>query len=162
MKFCDRVDNVQRLLSTYDRLRARKVDEVCFLVVEGQQGYGKTYAIHWWAGRNGCPYVRSDPMWTPRGMLQALLRHLGCPHPLGGTGACMARAAEMLAAARARAEKASEDHAPIIDEADLVARQRVLAETVRELGDLTGHPIMLVGSTGLASRLAVKRGAKLE
>ena len=65
----------------------------------------------------------------------------------------MARAAELLVAARARAERASEDYALIIDEADLVARQRVLAEMVRELGDLTRHPIVLVGSTGLASRL---------
>ena len=44
------------------------------------------------------------------------------------------------------------------DEADLVARQRVLAEMVRELGDLTGHPIVLVGSTGLASRLDMHLG----
>ena len=158
MKFCDQVDNVQRLLDAYDRLRARSVDEVCFLVVEGRQGYGKTHTISWWATRNGCPYVRSSTTWTPRRMLQALLRHLGCPHPPGDAGACMARAAEMLVAARERAEKATEDYALIIDEADLVARQRMLAETVRELGDLTGHPIVLVGGTGLASRLDMHLG----
>ena len=71
---------------------------------------------------------------------------------------CMARAAEMLVAARARAEGASEDYALIIDEADLVARQRVLTETVQELGDLTGHPIVLVGNTDLASRLDMHLG----
>ena len=87
MKFCDRVDNVQRLLDAYDRLRARSVDEVCFLVVEGRQGYGKTHAIHWWATRNGCPYVRSSTTWTPRRMLQALLKHLGCVRPPGDAGA---------------------------------------------------------------------------
>ena len=65
-------------------------------------------------------------------MLQALLRHLGCPHPPGDAGACMARAAELLVAARARAEEASEDYALIIDEADLIARQRALTETVQE------------------------------
>ena len=108
--FCDRIDNIQRLLKAYRRLRARSVDEVCFLVVEGRQGYGKTHAIHWWATRNGCPYVRSSTTWTPRRMLQALLRHLGCPHPPGDVGACMARAAELLVAARARAEQASEDY----------------------------------------------------
>ena len=158
MKFCDRVDNVQKLLDAYDRLRARSVDEVCFLVVEGRQGYGKTHAIHWWATQNGCPYVRSSTTWTPRRMLQALLRHLGCPHPPGDAGACMARAAELLVAARARVEGASEDYALIIDEADLIARQRALTETVQELGDLTGHPIVLVGGTGLASRLDMHLG----
>ena len=158
MKFCDRIDNVQRLLSAYDRLRARSVAEVCFLVVEGQQGYGKTHAISCWATRHGCPYVRSSTTWTPRRMLQALLKHLGCPHPPGDGRACMARAAEMLVAAQARAVKATEDYALIIDEADFVARQRMLAETVRELGDLTGHPIVLVGSTGLASRLDMHLG----
>ena len=115
--FCDQIDNVRRFLQAYRRLRARSVDEVCFLVVEGRQGYGKTHAIHWWATRNGCPYVRSSTTWTPRRMLQALLRHLGCPHPPGDAGACMARAAELLVAARARAEEASEDYALIIDEA---------------------------------------------
>ena len=109
--FCDQIDNVRRFLQAYRRLRARSVDEVCFLVVEGRQGYGKTHAIHWWATRNGCPYVRSSTTWTPRRMLQALLRHLGCPHPPGDVGACMARAAGMLVAARERAEGASEDYA---------------------------------------------------
>ena len=156
--FCDQIDNIQRLLKAYRRLRARSVDEVCFLVVEGRQGYGKTHAIHWWATRNGCPYVRSSTTWTPRRMLQALLKHLGCVRPPGDTGACMARAAGMLVAARERAERASEDYALIIDEDDLVARQRVLAEMVRELGDLIGHPIVLVGSTGLASRLDMHLG----
>ena len=158
MKFCEQVDNVQRLLKAYARLRARSVDEVCFLVVEGRQGYGKTHAIHWWATRHGCPYVRSSTTWTPRRMLQALLRHLGCPHPPGDAGACMARAAELLVAARARVEGASEDYALIIDEADLIARQRALTETVQELGDLTGHPIVLVGNVDLASRLDMHPG----
>ena len=153
MKFCKNVDNVQRFLKAYGRLRARSVDEVCFLVVEGGQGYGKTHAIHWWATQNGCPYVRSNPAWTPTGMLQDLLKHLGCPHPPRDGRACMARAAEMLVAARARAEGVNEDYALIIDEADLVARQRMLAEMVRDLGELTKHPVVLVGSTGLASRL---------
>ena len=85
--FCDQIDNIQRLLKACRRLRARSVDEVCFLVVEGRQGYGKTHAIHWWATRHGCPYVRSSTTWTPRRMLQALLRHLGCPHPTGDAGA---------------------------------------------------------------------------
>ena len=158
MNFCDRIDNIQRLLKAYRRLRARSVDEVCFLVVEGRQGYGKTHAIHWWAMRHDCPYVRSSTTWTPRRMLQALLRHLGCPHPPGDAGACMARAAELLVAARARAEEASEDYALIIDEADLIARQRALTETVQELGDLTGHPIVLVGNADLASRLDMHLG----
>ena len=72
---------------------------------------------------------------------------------------CMHGSWPMLVAARARAEeKATEDYALIIDEADLVARQRMLTETVRELGDLTGHPIVLVGSTGLAYRLDMHLG----
>ena len=72
MKFCEQVENVQRFLGAYDRLRARAVDEVCFLVVEGHQGYGKTHTIFWWATRNGCPYVRSNPAWTPAGMLREM------------------------------------------------------------------------------------------
>ena len=52
----------------------------------------------------------------------------------------------------------SEDYALIIDEADLVARQRALTETVQELGDLTGHPIVLVGNADLASRLDMHLG----
>ena len=157
--FCDQIDNIQRLLKAYRRLRARSVDEVCFLVVEGRQGYGKTHAIHWWATRNGCPYVRSSTTWTPRRMLQALLRHLGCPHPPGDTGPVHGSCRPgMLVAARERAERASEDYALIIDEADLIARQRALTETVQELGDLTGHPIVLVGNADLASRLDMHLG----
>ena len=158
MKFCDQVDNVQRLLDAYDRLRARSVDEVCFLVVEGRQGYGKTHAIHWWATRNGCPYVRSSTTWTPRRMLQALLKHLGCPRPPGDTGAVHGSCRRAAGCGVGTRRGASEDYALIIDEADLIARQRVLTETVQELGDLTGHPIVLVGSTDLASRLDMHLG----
>ena len=50
------------------------------------------------------------------------------------------------------------DYALIIDEVDLIARQRVLTETVQELGDLTGHPIVLVGNADLASRLDMHLG----
>ena len=82
----------------------------------------------------------------------------GMRAPAGDTGQCMARAAELLVAARARAEGASEDYALIIDEADLIARQRVLTETVQELGDLTGHPIVLVGNADLVSRLDMHLG----
>ena len=36
MKFCEQIDNVRRFLQAYRRLRARSVDEVCFLVLEGR------------------------------------------------------------------------------------------------------------------------------
>ena len=39
-----------------------------------------------------------------------------------------------------------------------IARQRALTETVQELGDLTGHPIVLVGNADLASRLDMHLG----
>ena len=45
-----------------------------------------------------------------------------------------------------------------LTEADLIARQRALTETMQELGDLTGHPIVLVGNADLASRLDMHLG----
>ena len=157
--FCDQIDNVQRLLQAYRRLRARS---------------WWTRSVFWWwrDGRDTARRTRSAggqrgtaaPMYgrARRGLPDACCKlcsdtwdaHIRPAMP----GACMARAAELLVAARERAEEASEDYALIIDEADLIARQRVLTETVQELGDLTGHPIVLVGNADLASRLDMHLG----
>ena len=142
-----------------DRLRARSVDEVCFLVVEGRQGYGKTHAIHWWATRNGCPYVRSEHDVDSQTHAASSAQSTWDAHirPAMSVHAWLVPPSCWLRRGNAQSE-ASEDYALIIDEADLIARQRALTETLQELGDLTGHPIVLVGNADLASRLDMHLG----
>ena len=45
VRFCDRVDDIRRFRKSYRRPPTRSVDEVCFLVVAEQEGYGRRHAI---------------------------------------------------------------------------------------------------------------------
>ena len=51
MCFCDWVDDIRRFPKSYRCPPTRSVDEICFLVVAGQEGYGRRHAIRF--GQSG-------------------------------------------------------------------------------------------------------------
>ena len=135
-KFCDRVDNVQRLPGRVPTacVRARWTRSVFWWWRVGRDTERHTRS----AGgqrRTAVPtYVRAR-RGLPDACCKLCSRHLGCPRPPGDTGAVHGSCRrDAGCGAGTRRARRPEDYARIIDEADLVARQRVLTEMVSGAG----------------------------
>lgn len=114
------------------------------VLVDGKAGLGKTEACQVYAARHDCVYLRALENWTPRWMLKQLANELGFA-PEG-------RVSHVFEDCR---RKLQLHPRPIfIDEADHVARKLTLLETLRDIHDLTGVAVILVGMNEVAKRLA--------
>ena len=158
MKFCAiRLTMSGDFLQAYRRLRARSADEVCFWWWrDGKDTAKRTRSTGGNAARLPLCTVEHDVDSQTHAASSAQTlgmptsaRRFRCMH-----GSCR-RAAGCGAGTRRGGVRGLCTH---YDEADLIARQRALTETVQELGDLTGHPIVLVGNADLASRLDMHLG----
>jgi hypothetical protein len=114
------------------------------ILVDGRAGLGKTEACQVYASKNDCVYLRALENWTPRWLLKQLAHELGI-EPQGRVSRIFT---DCLKALRRRPR-------PIfVDEADHVARKLNLLETLRDIYDLVGVPVILVGMNEVARKLA--------
>ncbi len=114
-------------------------------VVWGQAGRGKTVCAREYAVRTGAVYLRVFEDWTPRAMLTTLCRELNGTEPRT-VERCKLVACESLEHSQ---------RAVLVDEAD---RLRIgLVEHFRDLHDMTGAPIVLIGEEHLFATLSARR-----
>jgi DNA transposition AAA+ family ATPase len=114
-------------------------------VVWGTAGRGKTICAREYAVRTGAVYIRVMEDWTPRAMLAALCRELNGSEPTS-TERCKKIACEALE---------SQGKTLLVDEAD---RLNVgLVEHFRDIHDVTGTPIVLIGEEHLFPTLSARR-----
>ena len=149
--------NVARLWEVLESLHSASLGEPRLGLIYGPAGRGKTRAVDTLAARTGAVYVSAARVWTPNSMLKTILAALGCPATNTGAG-------NLLRAAEALSERISVPYMGngllIIDEADYLAkgthppRTPPLLDTVRDLHDASGAPILLVGMNGLAKLLS--------
>ncbi len=138
--------NVQRLIAALAELEKRDPAVPGLALVHGHQGYGKTVACQWYAVQNGSIYLRAQAAWTVNWLLMDLAAALG-------------HAPEGISRANFRVVKEELGKRPrliMLDEADYVIRQRLLLDTVRDLHDLSGAPVCLVGMAGAREAVARK------
>lgn len=109
-------------------------------LVYGRAGRGKTRTSQWWAAREGAVYVRVATVWTELDFLAALCRELGVLQPPRRRGACYAALLDALSV---------EPRALILDELEKMPSRWL--DIVRDVSDVTGCPVVLVGEEELAS-----------
>ncbi len=114
-------------------------------VVWGQAGRGKTVCAREYAVRTGAVYLRVMENWSPRAMLAALCRELNGSDPFS-TERCKKVACEELE----RQQKTV-----LVDEADRLPVG--LVEHFRDIHDVAGVPIVLIGEEHLFPTLAARR-----
>lgn len=134
-----RVKNVVRLNQIMQALMGRAVGLPGMAAVEGATGAGKTTGAAWLRNRVDAVYVRAEALWTPTAMLGTILEELG--------GAASRQTAPMLQDIKARFRRTGRPL--LLDEADYVVANGRLVETLRDIHDQTGVPVMLIGMTGL-------------
>jgi DNA transposition AAA+ family ATPase len=134
-----RTDNVMRAAAALEELwQGRAGSEAHLCLVDGKTGYGKTETLEWYVTQHPgrAVYVRALDSWSVPWMLRDICRGLNLP-PRGTTEGNLLQLRDEL---KARPRMV------ILDDADdyVIARGHHL-NTVRDLHDLTGSPIVLVG-----------------
>nr|WP_184256107.1 ATP-binding protein [Rhodopseudomonas rhenobacensis] len=138
--------NVASFLTLTMRLIDRSSHLPGFGVFHGPSGFGKTEASIYTQNKTNAVRVEVGESWTQKKFLQEVLFELRMQAK--GTIADLAD--------QVKAALGDDPRRPlIIDEADKLIRKNGLLEIVREIGDVAGCPVILIGEEMLPEKLAV-------
>jgi len=144
-------ENVRRFMFALNELTSRGVGMEGMGLLWGRPGEGKTSTITYAAVQGGGLYVRANAAWRTTAMLNALMRELGLQGPL--------HAAQMIDAV---VESLSVTPRTVyVDEADYLLRDRGhMLDVLRDIYDLSGAPVMLIGMEEFAHKLTMLGGGR--
>lgn len=139
--------NVAALRLAYEALATRDHGVPGMGLVHGFTGAGKTTAVCELVTRVQGVYVRATSSWTPASMLAKVMQELGAQ--------AMQRRAEMLDFI---AQGLGESQRPLfVDEADYLVGHAAMLDSLRDIHDLSGAPVVLIGMQGIAQRLVHRK-----
>lgn len=139
--------NVAALRLAYEALAGRDHGVPGMGLVHGFTGAGKTTAITELVTRVQGIYVRATSSWTPTALLAKVQQELGA--------APMQRRADMLDFIT---ERLRESQRPLfVDEADYLLGNAVMLDSLRDVHDLSGAPVVMIGMEGIAKRLITRK-----
>ncbi len=136
--------NVTLFSELVNRIMTRPAHLPGIGVFHGFSGYGKTFSAIYAAHRTRAYYLEVGESWTKAKFVRQLLIELG-RDPRGTVADMVELAIQALAMTPGRPL--------IIDEADWIVKRGYI-ETVRELHDKSGTPIILIGEELLPSKIA--------
>lgn len=137
--------NYRRLMEAQAAVERRGAREAGLVVVRGAFGVGKSELVERWSVDNGAIFVRCKETWTRRALLDELANKMG-QDTRGRNSEVQARIIGRLAVTMV----------PIVlDEADFLIRSTAaLLEVVRDISDMCGCAVYLVGMERFADNLA--------
>lgn len=139
-----RTQNVKNFISMMDKLINRNNGLPGMALVYGDPGLGKTQTILWWAAKNDCVFIRSKNLMTGRWLLEELVEELGeVPYYL--TADLFKQCVRQLT---------ENPRVIIVDEIDYLLGDNKIVETLRDIHDKTGIPIVLVGMGNANKKIA--------
>ncbi|OPY07229.1 MAG: ATPase family associated with various cellular activities (AAA) [Syntrophaceae bacterium PtaB.Bin095] len=132
--------NVRRFISAVSELRNRPMGVEGMGLLWGEPGEGKTTIVAYAANTMDGIFLRANACWTVTAMLGGLITELG--------GLPRKRRADML---NDIAERLMDQERVIfVDEADYLFRQKEMLDSLRDIYDLTGTPVILIGMEDIA------------
>jgi len=135
--------NVKQLVSLMDELSKLPNNIPKLALVYGEHGLGKSQAIQWWADKNDCVYIRANQGMTSRWLLSEIAEELDA-ESYWFTQDTFSKIEEILKI---------NPKTLIIDEVDYLVDKHTV-ETLRDLHDRTGCPIVLVGMAHIKQKLS--------
>lgn len=130
-----RTSSVTNFVSAMTRLLKREEGIPGMGLIFGEPGLGKTRTALWWCVQNDGVFVRTKKLMTGRWLLEEIVAELG--------EAPMRRTSDLF---RQAVDQLLERPRPLfIDEADYLAHDARIIETLRDLHDTTGTPLVLIG-----------------
>lgn len=137
--------NVKRFLVAMNTVVASPPGIDKFALVHGEVGLGKTETNLWWRNTVSpqSAFIRVKKAMTVRWLLEEIVAELGLVPERRTSDLFHQAVGELLGT----------DRALIFDEVDYVAEKKTLVETIRDLGDMAGTPIVLIGMPWAETRL---------
>lgn len=135
--------NVRRLMAAVNDLRDRSLGVEGMGLLYGEPGEGKSTVIAYATNAMNGVFLRANACMTVTSMLAALVAEMG--------GGPMHRRAPMI---QFVTQRLMENPRPIfIDEADYLFRQMEMLDALRDIYDLTGSPVVLIGMEEIARKI---------
>lgn len=139
-----RTSNVNRFVAAMARLQDRPAELPGMALVYGEPGLGKTRTCLWWCAQNDGVFVRTKKLMSGRWLLEEIVAELG-EAPMRRTSDLFRQAIDQLL---------GRPRTLFVDEADYLAHDARVIETLRDLHDTTGTPVVLVGMDHADKKLA--------
>jgi DNA transposition AAA+ family ATPase len=139
-----KTSNVNNFVAAMTRLQNRPVELPGMALIFGEPGLGKTRTCLWWQAANDGVFVRTKKLMTGRWLLEEIVAELG-EDPTGRTSTLFRQAVEQLL---------ERPRVLFVDEADYLAHDARVIETLRDLHDTTGTPVVLIGMDMADKKLA--------
>lgn len=134
-KIFARTQNVKNFITLMNNLQSRAEGVPGMALVYGEPGLGKTQAVLWWAAQNNAIFIRSTNLMSGRWLLEEIVEELGeVPYY---------RSSELFKQCIRQLKE--EPRVIIVDEIDYLVSDSKAIETLRDIHDKTGAPIILVG-----------------
>lgn len=143
-------ENFKRLTEAQRQVERRGAQEAGLVIVKGPFGVGKSELVERWAVDNGAIFIRAKETWTKRALIDELADKLGLD----------TRGRNSEVQARVIARQAVDMAPMVIDEADFLVRgagsksSPALLEAIRDISDVTGCIVYLVGMEQFGDKLA--------
>lgn len=135
--------NMRLFMSAVDHLMNREMGTEGMGLLWGDPGQGKSTAVAYAVNAMDGVYVRAIGSWTVTSMLGSIAQELG--------GHRMLRRADMISFI---CDQLAKDPRPVfIDESDYLFRQVEMLDSLRDIYDLSGCPVILVGMEQIARKL---------
>ena len=135
--------NVKRFITLMEELKKLPSNIPKLALVFGEHGLGKSKTIQWWADKNDSVYVRATQGMTSRWLLSEIAEELG-EEPFWHTQETFGLIENHLRI---------NPKIIIVDEIDYLIEKSTI-ETLRDLHDKTGCPIVLVGMGSVDKKLS--------
>lgn len=136
--------NVKAFISLANKLKNKQGNMPRMGLVYGEPGLGKTNAIIWWALQQDAIIVTAKNGMSARWFLSELVTELG-ESPQYMTSALFEQAVNKLV---------EKPRMLIVDEIDYLACKDKAIETIRDLHDKTGIPVLMVGMGAVDKKLS--------
>ncbi len=127
--------NTSRFVSAMERLQERDGDLPGMALIFGEPGLGKTKTALWWALQNNGVFVRTKKLMSGRWLLEEIVAELG-ESPAYRTSDLFRQCVEQLLA---------RPRTLFIDEVDYLAYDARVLETLRDIHDVAGTPMVFIG-----------------
>jgi len=139
-----RTTNVEKFMLAMTRLQNRQEGIPGMALVYGEPGLGKTKTSLWWIAQNDGVFIRTKKLMSGRWLLEEIVAELG-EAPMRRTSDLFRQAQEQLL---------EHPRTIFVDEADYLSHDARVLETLRDIHDITGAPIVLIGMDQADKKLA--------
>jgi DNA transposition AAA+ family ATPase len=130
-----RTSNVKAFTDALTRLQDKPEGVPGMALIYGEPGLGKTRSALWWAARNDGVFLRVKKLMSGRWLLEELVAELG-EAPAWRTSELFRQCVDQLM---------SRPRTVILDEIDYLTRDARIIETLRDIHDITGTPVVFLG-----------------